>query len=255
MSNERLKPQSYNITTTGSTIDIKKTFNSQQVVLIPQNSDEPDLFVALNPNSTEVRTTSFQPTITGIIGNQYDVTDSGSVTLDDVEYPYYTPTDPLGIIVGEEVTIDDGTDTYVTTVHSIDSGDIILEPIEDFTPANTDILIFNHSTWYFITSSIGKIAVGDKFKLVLDDDASIQELTVSYKDATHFGFIKSGDNYTSSDVATFESDFKLSKVAIKLESNDYSSGLLVKHLTQTTSTVNLSIVPFDDYNLIKSLFF
>lgn len=253
---KKLNPISLKVTKTLKNIPIIDLFEHEEIILIPQDSqNDGEIYVATNPNSTDVRTAVLEPTITGLVTNQYDVTDSGSVTIDDILYPYYTPTDPTGIIVGESIIINDGTDTYATTVHSIDSGDVILEPIEDFTPANTDLLIFNHSVWYYITSSIDKVAVGDKFQIVLDDDASIQIVEVVFKDATHIGFTISTTNYTSSDIITFQSDMKLDAFASKIKSNDFPNGLLIKHATTDSIVVNLTIAPAADYNRLMQFFF
>lgn len=252
----KLNPKSFIVGTTLKSIPIKQLFNSEEVVIQPMDGEnDGEIYVAFNPNSIEVRTSTLAPTVTGIVGNQYDVTDSGSVTLDDILYPYYTPTDATGIIVGESVTIDTRTETFTTTVHSIDSGDVILEPVEDLTPANTDLLIFNHTTWYYVSSSLNKVAVGDKFQITLDDDSSVQIKEVTYKDSTHIGFTISTTNYTSSDTLLFEADTKLDGIAIEVASNDYPNGLKIIHKTTDSTVTNLNVLPKTDYANARKFFF
>lgn len=255
----KLQPKSFVVTTSLKTIPVKELFKSTEIVVIPQDSEnDNELYVATNPNSTDVRTATLSPTITGIVGNQYDVTDSGLVTVDNVEYLYYTPTDPTGIVVGESVQILQGIAYYTTTVHSIDSGDIILNKIDgepEFDPDDGDLLIFDHTTWYYISSSLNKISIGDKFQITLDDDSSIQYVDVVYKDSTHIGFTISTTNYTASDVVLFESDMKLDGVAIVLQSSDYVNGLLLKHKTTDSTNTNLTIVSKDQFQQLTKFFF
>ena len=257
----KLSSMSFKITTALSSIPVKDLFNSEEIVLIPQDfENDGSIFVAGNPNSTDVRTSTLSPTITGIVGNQYDVTDSGLVTVDNVEYIFYTPSDATGIVAGESVTINQGIANYTTTVFGLDSGDVLLHKIDGepgFTPANTDLLIFNHSIWYYIcSSSLTKVAVGDKFIITLDDDSTTQVKTVVFKDSTHIGFTISTTNYTASDVALFHADTKLEAFGTKLQSTDYTTnGLLVKHGTTDSTVFNMTIYPKSEYNWWKSFFF
>lgn len=255
----KLNPKSFIVTTTLKNIPIKGLFKSEEVVVFSQDSEnDGEVYMASNPNSTDVRTATLSPTITGIVGNQYDATDSGLVTVDNVEYLYYTPTDATGIVVGEEVRISQGIANYITTVHSIDSGDVLLHKIvgePDFDPDNTDLMIFNHTTWYYITSSIDKVAIGDIMQITLDDDASVQYVEVTYKDSTHIGFTTLTTNYTSSDVILFESDVKLDGEGLVVGSGEYPNGLLVKHKTTDSTVTNLTIIPKTEYGNIRKFFF
>lgn len=255
----KLNPKSFIVTTTLKNIPIKGLFKSEEVVVFSQDSEnDGEVYMASNPNSTDVRTATLSPTITGIVTNQYDVTDSGLVTVDDVEYLYYTPTDPTGIVVGDSVIISQGIALYNTSVALLDSGDVLLHKIAGepgFTPANTDLMIFNHTTWYYVSSSLDKVAVGDIMQITLDDDASVQYVEVTYKDSTHIGFTISTTNYTSSDVILFESDVKLDGEGLVVGSNDYPNGLLVKHKTTDSTVTNLTIIPKTEYGNIRKFFF
>jgi hypothetical protein len=254
----KLQPKSYKIGQTLQSIKVKELFNSEEIVLVTQDSvNDNEIYVATNPNSTDVRTVELSVTPTAVIGNNYtEFSDSGSQTIGDVQYLYYTSSDTTGIIQGETVTISQGAENYTTTVHSIVTGDIILNDIDGFTPANSDILIFNHSNWYYVTADdISKVAKDDKFKVTLDDDGTIQILEVVAKDATHIGFKKVTDNYATADVIVFDSDLKLDNVAISLKSNDYPNGLLFKHASVNSTSNNLAIIPKSEYNQAVKFFF
>lgn len=253
----KLSSMSFKITTALSSIPVKDLFNSEEIVLFPQDfENDGSIFVAINPNSTDVRTETLSPTITGIIGNNY--TDFTSVDNSD-DIITYTSSDPTGIISGEEVTISQGAETYITTVIEVDGNDIKLDgsELESFVPTTDDILIFNHTTWYYIcSSSLSKVAVGDKFIITLDDDSSTQVKTVVAKDTTHIGFTISTTNYTASDVVLFNADTKLEAFGTKLQSTDYNTnGLLVKHGTTDSTVFNMTIYPKSEYNWCKSFFF
>lgn len=243
----KLQPKSFIVTTTLKNIPIKQLFRSEEVVVFSQDGEnDGELYIATNPNSTDVRTSTLSPTITGIIGNNY--TDFTDVDNADDELTYES-LDSTGIVVGETVTISQGIAFYQTTVKSNTNNIIklyLIDSEEEFQPAHDDILIFNHSTWYYITSSIDKVAIGDKMMITLDDDASVQYVDVTAKDSTHIGFTISTTNYTSSDVVVFEADLKLDGVGIMLGSNDYPNGLLVKHKTTDSTATNLSILPKSD---------
>lgn len=255
----KLNPKSFIVTTTLKNIPIKGLFKSEEVVVFSQDDEnDGEVYMASNPNSTDVRTATLSPTITGIVTNQYDVTNSGLVTVEDVEYLFYTPTDPTGIAVGDSVTISQGLALYQTSVALLDSGDVILHKIvgePGFTPANTDLLIFSHTTYYYISSSLDKVAVGDIMQITLDDDASVQFVEVTYKDTTHIGFTISTTNYTSSDVVLFESDVKLDGEGLVVGSNEYPNGLLVKHKTTDSTNTNLTIIPKTEYGNVRKFFF
>lgn len=252
----KLNPLSFKVQKAGLNIKVKELFNSEEIVIIPMDSqNDGELYVATNPNSTEVKTSTFAPSVTGIISNNY--TDFTSVDNADNVLTYES-LDSTGIIAGETVTISQGIAFYQTTVISNVANVITLNLIdgeEEFEPATDDILIFNHSTWYYITSSIGKVAVSDKFSITLDDDASVQVKEVTYKDSTHIGFKISTDNYTASDTLQFESDVKLDGLGIQLKSNDYPNGLLFKHATTDSTLNNLTIVPRSEYNQAIKFFF
>lgn len=253
---QKLLPLTFKVQTTGLNINVKSLFNSEEIVVIPQDSqNDGEIYCAINPNSTEVKTSTFAPTVTGIIGNNYtDFTDVDNA--DDVLT--YTSLDSTGVIAGETVTISQGIALYQTTVISNIANVITLNLIdgeEEFAPADDDILIFNHSTWYYITSSIGKVAVGDKFSITLEDDSSVQVKEVTYKDATHIGFKISTTNYSNIDTLQFESDVKLDGIGLQLKSNDYPNGLLFKHATTDSTVNNLTIVPRSEYNQAIKFFF
>lgn len=251
----KLNPISFKIGTSLSTIKVKELFNSEEIVLIPQDSEnDGNIFIATNPNSTDIRTDVLSPTITGIIANNY--TDFTSVdNADDVLT--YESLDSTGIVAGESVTIFQGLAQYITTVISNESNVIILNPIDGepgFTPANTDTLTFTHTSYYYISSSLDKVSVGDKFNILLDDDASNQVKTVSYKDATHIGFTITTTNYTASDTLTFYADTKLDAFGLKLQSSDYVNGLLLKHATTDSTVFNVTVYPKSEYNNCKAFF-
>lgn len=253
---QKLLPLSFKVQQAGLNIKVKELFNSEEIVVIPQdNQNDGEIYCAINPLSTEVKTSTFAPVVTGLIGNNYtDFTDGDNA--DNVLA--YTSSDSTGIIAGETVTISRGIAFYQTTVISNVANVITLKPIAGepaFLPATDDILTFNHSTWYYITSSIGKVAVSDKFSITLDDDASVQVKEVTYKDATHIGFKISTSNYTASDTLQFESDVKLDGIGLQLKSNDYQNGLLFKHATTDSTVNNLTIVPRSEYNQAIKFFF
>lgn len=252
----KLNPISFKVQQAGLNIKVKELFNSEEIVIIPMDSqNDGELYVALNPNSTEVKTSTFAPVVTGIISNTY----TGFTDVDSADNVLtYTSSDSTGIIAGETVTITQGIASYLTSVISNVDNVITLNLIageEVFAPNNLDILTFNHSTWYYITSSIEKVALGDKFSITLDDDSSVQVKEVTYKDATHIGFKVSTENYTSSDTLQFESDVKLDGIGLQLKSNDYPSGLLFKHATTDSSVNNLTIFPRSEYNQAVKFFF
>lgn len=253
---QKLLPLTFKIQKAGLNIKVKELFNSEEIVIIPMDSqNDGELYVALNPLSTEVKTSTFAPSVTGIIGNNY--TDFTDVDNADGELTYES-NDSTGIIAGETVTISQGIAFYQTTVKSNTNNIIklyLIEGEEDFVPDESDILTFNHSTWYYITSSISKVAVGDKFSTTLEDDASVQVKEVTYKDATHIGFKITTTNYSTADVLQFESDVKLDGIGIQLKSNDYPNGLLFKHATTDSTVNNLTIVPRSEYNQAIKFFF
>ncbi len=231
----KLQPKSYKIGQTLSTIKVKELYNSEEIVLITQDSvNDNEIYVATNPNSTDVRTVELTVTATAVIQNNY--TDFTGTDYSD-NIITYSSADPTGIIAGETVTISQGIALYQTTVSEIDGFDIKLNEIdgeEGFVPVIDDILIFNHSTWYYVTADdISKVAIGDKFKVTLDDDGTIQILEVLSKDATHIGFKKVTTNYAVADVITFES----------------------KHSTVTPTSNNLAIIPKSEYNQAVKFFF
>lgn len=252
----KLNPKSFIITKTLKSIPIKQLFNSEEVIIQPMDSEnDSEIYVALNPNSIEVRTATLAPTVTGLIGNNY--TDFTSVDSDDDELTYES-LDSTGIIVGETVTISQGIAFYQTTVKSNTNNIIklyLIEGEEEFTPEATDILIFNHTTWYYVSSSLNKVAVGDKFQITLDDDSSVQIKEVTYKDSTHIGFTISTENYTSSDTLLFEADTKLDGIAIEVASNDYPNGLKIIHKTTDSTVTNLNVLPKTDYANARKFFF
>lgn len=252
----KLSPISFKITTAMSTINVKDLFASEEIVLIPQDSEnDGNIFVAINPNSIDIKTANLSPTVTGLIGNNY--TDFTDVDNAD-EVLTYTSLDSTGIVAGETVTISQGVALYQTTVISNESNVITLNQIEGeplFEPTATDLLIFNHTTWYYISSNLNKIAVGDKFEILLEDDSSTQVKTVVYKDSTHIGFTISTDNYSTADVLTFYADTKLDGFGLKLQSTDYPNGLLIKHGTTDSTVFNLVIYPKSEYNWSKAFFF
>lgn len=252
----KLNPKSFIITKTLKSIPIKQLFNSEEVIIQPMDSEnDSEIYVALNPNSIEVRTATLAPTVTGLIGNNY--TDFTSVDSDDDELTYES-LDSTGIIVGETVTISQGIAFYQTTVKSNTNNIIklyLIEGEEEFTPEATDILIFNHTTWYYVSSSLNKVAVGDKFQITLDDDSSVQIKEVTYKDSTHIGFTISTENYTSSDTLLFEADTKLDGIAIEVASNDYPNGLKIIHKTTDSTVTNLNVLPKTDNANARKFFF
>ncbi len=250
----KLQPKSFKITQTTQNIKVKELFNSEEIVLISQDSvNDNEIYVATNPNSTDVRTGELTVTATSVIGNNY--TDFSDVDFSD-NIITYSSSDATGISAGESVSISQGAETYVTTVIEVDENDIKLAGIDDFTPAADDILIFNHQIWYYKTADdISKVAIGDKFKVTLDDDGTVQILEVSFKDTTHIGFKKVTDNYATADVIVFDSDLKLDNVAISLKSNDYPNGLLFKHSTVNSTVNNLGILPKSEYNQAVKFFF
>ena len=252
----KLNPKSFIVTTTLKNIPIKGLFKSEEVVVFSQDSEnDGEVYMASNPNSTDVRTATLSPTITGIIGNNY--TDFTDVDNADDELTYES-LDSTGIVVGETVTISQGIAFYQTTVKSNTNNVIklyLIEGEEEFSPASDDILIFNHTTWYYVSSSLDKVAVGDIMQITLDDDSSVQFVEVTYKDATHIGFTISTTNYTSSDVVLFESDVKLDGEGLVVGSDEYPNGLLVKHKTTDSTNTNLTIIPKTEYSTIRKLFF
>lgn len=252
----KLNPKSFIVGTTLKSIPVKQLFNSEEVIIQPMDGEnDGEIYVALNPNSIEVRTSTLSPTVTGLIGNNYtDFTDVDNA--DDVLT--YTSLDSTGVIAGESVTISQGIALYQTTVISNIANVITLNPIEGeegFAPAYDDILIFNHTTWYYVSSSLNKVAVGDKFQITLDDDSSIQIKEVTEKDSTHIGFTISTTNYSASDVLLFEADVKLDGVAIEVASNDYPNGLKVIHKTTDSTVTNLNVLPKTDYSNARKFFF
>lgn len=252
----KLSPISFKITTGMSTINVKDLFNSEEIVLIPQDSEnDGNIFVATNPNSIDIKTSNLSPTITGIIGNNYtDFTDVDNAN----DIITYTSLDATGVVAGETVTISQGVALYQTTVISNKSNVITLNPIEgepEFQPNITDTLIFNHTTWYYVSSNLDKVAIGDKFEITLDDDSSTQVKIVVYKDSTHIGFTNSTTNYTASDTLSFYADMKLDGFGVKLQSTDYPNGLLIKHGTTDSTVFNLVIYPKSEYNWSKAFFF
>lgn len=255
----KLNPISFKVTKTLLNIQVKSLFNSEEVIILGQDSEnDNELYVALNPNSTQVRTSTLSPTVTGIIGNNYTASDSGIISEDDIDYIFYTLDDITGVIVGETVNISQGIAIYTTTVNRIDGSDVLLNPIvgePTFDPDANDILLFTHATWYYVTSNIDKVAIGDKFKITLEDDASIQIKEVTFKDANHIGFLISTVNYAQSDVISFECDPKLDGFAIQIKSNDFPNGLLFQHLTTDSTVNNLSILPKSEYNRAIKFFF
>ena len=252
----KLNPKSFIITKTLKSIPIKQLFNSEEVIIQPMDGEnDGEIYVALNPNSIEVRTTTLAPTVTNLIGNNY--TDFTDVDNADNELTYES-LDSTGIIVGETVTISQGTELYQTTVKSNTNNIIklyLIEGEESFAPNTTDLLIFNHSTWYYISSSLNKVAVGDKVQITVDDDSSVQIKEVTYKDSTHIGFTISATNYTASDTLLFEADTKLDGVAIEVASNDYPNGLKVIHKTTDSTVTNLNVLPKTDNANARKFFF
>ena len=242
-------PKSFKVTTTLKRIPVKQLFKSEEFTIFSQDGEnDGELFMATNPNSTDVRTTTLSPTITGIIGNNY-TNFTGTDNSDNIIT--YTSSDPTGIIAGEEVRISQGVEIYTTTVIEVNGNDIKLDgsELESFVPATDDILIFNHSTWYYIcSSSLTKVAVGDMFEITLDDDSSVQYPQVQYVDNTHIGFTISTTNYTASDVVLFEADFKIDGIGTTYASNEYPNGILVKHGTTDSTSTNLTITPATGYD-------
>lgn len=256
MATVKLNPISFKITTGMSIIPVKELFNSEEIVLIPQDSEnDGNIFVATNPNSIDIKTSTFAPVVTALIGNNYtDFTDVDNA--DDVLT--YTSLDSTGIVAGESVTISQGIALYITTVISNESNVIILNPIAGeplFAPNPTDTLIFNHTTWYYVSSNLDKVAIGDKFEITLDDDSSTQVKTVVSKDATHIGFQHNGLNCSYADTLLFYTDMKLDGFGVKLQSSDYTNGLLIKHSTTDSTVFNLVIYPKSEYNNCKAFFF
>lgn len=256
MATVKLNPISFKITTGMSIIKVKELFNSEEIILIPQDGEnDGNIFVATNPNSISIKTSTFAPTVTGIIGNSYtDFTDVDNA--DDVLT--YTSLDSTGIIAGETVQISQGIALYITTVKSNTNNVIILNQISGeplFQPQSTDTLIFNHTTWYYVSSNLDKVAIGDKFELTLDDDSSTEIKTVTYKDGTHIGFQHNGLNCSYADTLSFYADMKLDGFGVKLQSSDYANGLLIKHSTTDSTVFNLVIYPKSEYNNCKGFFF
>lgn len=256
MATVKLNPISFKITTGMSIIPVKDLFNSEEIVLIPQDSEnDGNIFVATNPNSIDIKTSNLSPTVTALIGNNYtdfeDVDNADNVIV-------YTSTDSTGIIAGETVQISQGLALYQTTVISNESNVITLNQIPGeplFGPSITDTLIFSHPTWYYVSSNLDKVAISDKFEITLDDDSSTQVKTVVYKDSTHIGFQHNGLNCSYADTLSFYADMKLDGFGVKLQSSDYSNGLLIKHSTTDSTVFNLVIYPKSEYNNCKAFFF
>lgn len=252
----KLNPMSFIITKTLKIIPIKQLFNSEEVALQPMDQEnDGEIYVAINPNSIEVRTSTLMPSITGLIGNNY--TDFTDVDNADEELAY-TSLDSTGVIVGESVQISQGIALYTATVKSNNSNVIVLNQISGeplFQPACDDILIFNHTNWYYISSSLNKVAIGDKIQILLEDDSSTEIKEVTYKDDTHIGFKITGVNYSQADSLLLESDTKLDGVAIVVASNDYPNGLKVIHKTTDSTVTNLNVLPKTDNSNARKFFF
>lgn len=252
----KLNPISFKIGTGMSIIKVKELFNSEEIILIPQDGEnDGNIFVATNQNSIDIKTSNFAPTVTSLIGNNYtdfeDVDNADNVIV-------YTSTDSTGIIVGETVQISQGLALYQTSVISNIANVITLNPIEgetEFQPNPTDTLIFSHPTWYYVSSNLNKVAIGDKFEITLDDDSSTEIKTVTYKDGTHVGFQHNGLNCSYADTLSFYADMKLDGFGVKLQSSDYADGLLIKHSTTDSTVFNLVIYPKSEYNNCKGFFF
>jgi hypothetical protein len=114
--------RTYNVTTTQKTVDLKRIFGAEEVVII--NTDEDDgVFYAQNPNATSVLTSEVDLIVMGVTDNEYTVADSSSCFVGD----------EIEVITAAGVTVN-------AKVIAVTSTSITIDSIIGFTPAYDDTL-------------------------------------------------------------------------------------------------------------------
>lgn len=114
--------RTYNVTTTQKTVDLKRIFGAEEVVII--NTDEDDgVFYAQNPNATSVLTSEVDLNPSAVDGNEYTLADA------------------TGCFIGDEIEVITGAGvTKNAKVIDVTATTITIDTITGFTPADTDTL-------------------------------------------------------------------------------------------------------------------
>lgn len=114
--------RTYNVTTTQKTVDLKRIFGAEEVVIINTDEDN-NVFYAQNPNATSVLTSEVDLDPSAVNGNVYTVADASSC------------------FEGDEIEIlTAGGVTKNAKVIDVTATTITIDAITGFTPANTDTL-------------------------------------------------------------------------------------------------------------------